>query len=62
MHRGGCTRLFDAHNLLASLAEPCYSARPTGKRTMSPKTKTYLPAANMLDRQVEGANARARRG
>jgi hypothetical protein len=24
--------------------------------------KTYLPAASMLDRQVEGAIARARRG
>jgi hypothetical protein len=25
-------------------------------------TKTYLPAAHMLDRQVEGADACARRG
>jgi hypothetical protein len=29
---------------------------------MSLNSKTYLPAASMLDRQVEGANARAWRG
>jgi hypothetical protein len=29
---------------------------------MSFNPKAYLPAANMLDRQVEGADARAWRG
>jgi hypothetical protein len=29
---------------------------------MSLKALTYLPAANMFDRQVEGARARAWRG